>query len=109
MGFCSFERDDVFLRAVHRSWRLLDWAMAGGKSRGVSGGSSKKKKKGKPFSKDPARLAAVHATLSRWASVKPSSDPLLLRMDLHTHSTCSKCPPLRLKFIFINSHRGCLL
>ncbi|KAG0576469.1 hypothetical protein KC19_5G082600 [Ceratodon purpureus] len=64
--------------------------MAGGKARGVSGGSSKKKKKGKPLSKDPARLAAVHATLSRWASVNGRASELSLpRMDLHTHSTCS--------------------
>jgi hypothetical protein len=73
--------------------------MAGGKSSrggsGGGGGSSKKKQTGKPLSKDPARLAAVHAMLSRWASVNGrSSDLSLPRMDLHTHSTCSKCPLL---------------
>lgn len=84
--------------------------MAGGKARGVNGGSSKKKKKGKPLSKDPARLAAVHATLSRWASVSGlSSDPSLLRMDLHTHSTCSKCPspPTRLICSSVSIKRSC--
>lgn len=71
--------------------------MAGGKSsRGGPSGSisSKKKKKGKPLSKDPARLAAAIATLSNWAawglSCADHRTLALPRMDLHTHSTCSQ-------------------
>lgn len=69
--------------------------MAGGQSsRGGLSGGRKKKKKGKPLSKDPVRLAAAIATLSNWAAWGLSSaDHSTLpppRMDLHTHSTCSQ-------------------
>lgn len=65
--------------------------MAGGSSRGGSGSSGKKKKKAKPLSKDPVRLAAAVLTLSKWASPKmPCLNLSLPKMDLHTHSTCSK-------------------
>ena len=96
MGFFFHEADGSQFLRVGLQLRgsvvaVENWVMAGGKARGVSGGSSKKKKKGKPLSKDPARLAAVHATLSRWASVNGRASELSLpRMDLHTHSTCSK-------------------